>query len=178
MDTVGGPDAKKARWSPNSFGAPPQTVSSPSPPVMRLQTTVMPPRQASLRLFLMALRLPAFPDSAIPPPLTRPLETWLGLASPGNYSGAALTAAVTASNNAAGRTVYVGNLPTTASVDKLLNLVHLGPLEPIRILPETSCVFLSFLAGSTAGAFHADATIKKLSLHGHLPGPQSGCSCD
>jgi hypothetical protein len=64
------------------------------------------------------------------------------------------------------RTVYVGNLPATASVDELLNLVHFGPLESIRVLPEKSCVFLSFLEGGTAAAFHADATIKKLSLHG------------
>jgi RNA recognition motif-containing protein len=82
------------------------------------------------------------------------------------YSGAALSAALTASNNATGRTVYVGNLPATASVDELLNLVHFGPLESIRVLPEKSCVFLSFLEGATAAAFHADATIKKLSLHG------------
>ena len=60
----------------------------------------------------------------------------------------------------------MGNLPSTASVDELLNLVHFGPLESIRVLPEKSCVFLSFLDGSTAAAFHADATIKKLSLHG------------
>ncbi len=33
-------------------------------------------------------------------------------------------------------------------------------------LPEKSCVFLSFLNSSTAAVFHADATIKKLSLHG------------
>lgn len=69
-------------------------------------------------------------------------------------------------NNATGRTVYVGNLPATASVDELLNLVHFGPLESVRVLPEKSCVFLSFLDGSTAAAFHADATIKKLALHG------------
>ena len=71
-----------------------------------------------------------------------------------------------AQNNATGRTVYVGNLPATASVDELLNLVHFGPLESIRVLPEKSCVFLSFLDGATAAAFHADALIKKLSLHG------------
>ncbi|KAF8885993.1 hypothetical protein BD779DRAFT_1673434 [Infundibulicybe gibba] len=81
------------------------------------------------------------------------------------YSPAALTAALSASSNATGRTVYIGNLPSTASVDELLNLVHFGPLESIRVLPEKSCVFLSFLDGSTAAAFHADATIKKLALH-------------
>lgn len=84
----------------------------------------------------------------------------------GGYSPVALNAAINASSNATGRTVYVGNLPATASVDELLNLVHFGPLESIRVLPEKSCVFLSFLDGATAAAFHADATIKKLSLHG------------
>ncbi|KAH0588544.1 hypothetical protein H2248_004374 [Termitomyces sp. 'cryptogamus'] len=82
------------------------------------------------------------------------------------YSPAALSAALSASSNITGRTVYVGNLPATASVDELLNLVHFGPLESVRVLPEKSCVFLSFLDGATAAAFHADATIKKLSLHG------------
>ncbi|KAH6914070.1 RNA-binding protein Nrd1 [Coprinopsis sp. MPI-PUGE-AT-0042] len=84
----------------------------------------------------------------------------------GSYSPVALTAAMNASGNATGRTVYVGNLPATASVDELLNLVHFGPLESIRVLPEKSCVFLSFLDGATAAAFHADATVKKLALHG------------
>ncbi len=82
------------------------------------------------------------------------------------YSPAAITAALSAQNNQTARTVYVGNLPATASVDELLNLVHFGPLESIRVLPEKSCVFLSFLDGATAAAFHADALIKKLSLHG------------
>ena len=82
------------------------------------------------------------------------------------YSPAAITAALSAQSNSTARTVYVGNLPATASVDELLNLVHFGPLESIRVLPEKSCVFLSFLDGATAAAFHADALIKKLSLDG------------
>ncbi|QRV84296.1 RNA recognition motif protein [Ceratobasidium sp. AG-Ba] len=65
-----------------------------------------------------------------------------------------------------GRTVYVGNLPADASVDELLNLVRFGPLESVRVLPEKSCVFISFLDGATAAAFHADASVKKLALHG------------
>lgn len=82
------------------------------------------------------------------------------------YSPAALSAVLSATSNTTGRTVYVGNLPATASVDELLNLVHFGPLESVRVLPEKSCVFLSFLDGATAAAFHADATVKKLALHG------------
>ena len=82
------------------------------------------------------------------------------------FSPAALSAAMGAQSNTTGRTVYVGNLPSDASVDELLNLVHFGPLESIRVLPEKSCVFLSFLDGATAAAFHADATIKKMGLHG------------
>ena len=53
------------------------------------------------------------------------------------YSPAAITAALSAQNNNTARTVYVGNLPATASVDELLNLVHFGPLESIRVLPRS-----------------------------------------
>jgi hypothetical protein len=56
--------------------------------------------------------------------------------------------------------------PADASVDELLNLVRFGPIENVRLLPEKSCVFISFLDGSTAAAFHADASVKKLALHG------------
>lgn len=80
---------------------------------------------------------------------------------------AAAAAAAAAANNQTGRTVYIGNLPADASVDELLNLVHFGPLESVRVLPEKSCVFISFLDGATAAAFHADATVKKLGLHGN-----------
>ncbi|KAF8608460.1 hypothetical protein BDV93DRAFT_519494 [Ceratobasidium sp. AG-I] len=84
--------------------------------------------------------------------------------TPNNFAVAAAAAA--AANNQTGRTVYVGNLPADASVDELLNLVRYGPLEAVRVLPEKSCVFISFLDGATAAAFHADASVKKLALHG------------
>nr|KIR85433.1 cytoplasmic protein [Cryptococcus tetragattii IND107] len=84
----------------------------------------------------------------------------------GNYGPAAAAAAAAAAGNTTGRTVYVGNLPAEASVDELLNLVRFGPIEAVRLLPEKSCVFISFLDGSTAAAFHADACVKKLALHG------------
>lgn len=67
--------------------------------------------------------------------------------------------------NPSNRTVYVGNLPADASVDELLNLVKFGPIDNVRILPEKNCAFISFLDGSTATAFHADACVKKVSLH-------------
>ncbi|KAK4687739.1 hypothetical protein P7C73_g2371, partial [Tremellales sp. Uapishka_1] len=84
----------------------------------------------------------------------------------GNYGPAAAAAAAAARGNTTGRTVYVGNLPPDASVDELLNLVRFGPIEAVRLLPAKSCVFISFLDGSTAAAFHADACVKKLALHG------------
>ncbi|KAI0767164.1 hypothetical protein C8Q74DRAFT_1203489 [Fomes fomentarius] len=258
METVGGPDAKKARWSPTSFGAAaaanganglaanasaasgtrndafanygygPQAGiaqnggynNSPSPaaafngnplystPTLTLNTAVasngmpsqMSPNTAGPYTPQNQQPQSANPNSANPynfngynmlgmglptmgvlggfgyngqmaanfaqqmnqrlPSLTIPSPA----ASP--YSPAAITAALSAQNNTTARTVYVGNLPATASVDELLNLVHFGPLESIRVLPEKSCVFLSFLDGATAAAFHADALIKKLSLHG------------
>ncbi|GAA5889044.1 hypothetical protein JCM5296_007148 [Sporobolomyces johnsonii] len=66
-----------------------------------------------------------------------------------------------------GRTVYVGNLPSDASVDELLSQVRFGPIESIRILPEKSCAFISFLDPTTAAAFHSDALMRKIRLHDH-----------
>ena len=100
----------------------------------------------------------------------------------GNYGPAAAAAAAAAAGNTTGRTVYVGALPpgwsnprsrlqrfdkpADASVDELLNLVRFGPIESVRLVVQSSCVFISFLDGSTAAAFHADALVKKLALHG------------
>ncbi|KAI0090552.1 hypothetical protein BDY19DRAFT_717398 [Irpex rosettiformis] len=243
MDSVGGPDAKKARWSPNSFSTngvnglsngaasrdafanygygPQATISqsgfnshSPSnafssnplysTPSLSINTATngnglvgqMSPNTAGpftpqtqqtpasangngyggFSGYNMLMGMPGmlngFYNSQMGnftqqdfsqqrlPQLTIPTPT------AGPYSPAVLSAAVGAQGNATGRTVYIGNLPPTASVDELLNLVHFGPLESIRVLPEKSCVFLSFLDGAIAAAFHADALIKKLSLHG------------
>ena len=84
----------------------------------------------------------------------------------GNYGPAAAAAAFAAAGNTTGRTVYVGMLPSEASVDELLNLVRFGPIENVHVVPEDSCVFISFLNGSTAAAFYADASVKRLALHG------------
>jgi RNA recognition motif-containing protein len=84
----------------------------------------------------------------------------------GNYGPAAAAAAAAAAGNMTGRTVYIGNIPDDASADELLNLVRFGPIESVKILSDKSCVFISFLDGSTAAAFYADAQVKKLALRG------------
>ncbi|GBE80780.1 hypothetical protein BKA93DRAFT_817096 [Sparassis latifolia] len=247
MDAVGGPDAKKARWSPTSFG--PNGLSNPnaaardafanygygpqaninqagyasnsppggfnanplySTPSLTINTATAPngmqpqmspntagpytPQQqqppsasgnpnaqyGAFPFNMMGVGIPAMNLLTAYPAYNAqmanfaqnmgqqrvPSLTIPQLQAPGPYSPATLSAALAGQNNATGRTVYVGNLPATASVDELLNLVHFGPLESIRVLPEKSCVFLSFLDGATAAAFHADALIKKVSLHG------------
>ncbi|SNX83987.1 related to RNA binding protein Nrd1 (Negative regulator of differentiation) [Melanopsichium pennsylvanicum] len=85
--------------------------------------------------------------------------------TPGFVPNVAVLSAMPRQVNPLNRTVYVGNLPADASVDELLNLVKFGPIENVRILPEKNCAFISFLDGSTATAFHADACVKKVSLH-------------
>lgn len=75
-------------------------------------------------------------------------------------------AAHAAQNNPVIRTVYVGNLPGDASVDELLSLVRYGPIENVKILPDKSCAFISFLDPSVASAFQSDATLRKIRLHG------------
>ncbi|GAA96367.1 hypothetical protein E5Q_03033 [Mixia osmundae IAM 14324] len=64
------------------------------------------------------------------------------------------------------RTVYVGALPSDAAVDELLSQVRFGPIESVRILPEKSCAFISFLDSHTASAFHSDAQMRRIQLHG------------
>ena len=90
----------------------------------------------------------------------------LNLNIPAAQAAAYSPAALLSASGMPNRTVYVGNFPVTASVGELLNLVHFGPLESICVIREKCCVFLSYLESDTAAAFHADATIKKLSLHG------------
>jgi RNA recognition motif-containing protein len=65
-----------------------------------------------------------------------------------------------------GRTVYVGNLPADAAVDELLGQVRFGPIDTVKVLPEKNCAFISFLDPTTAAAFHSDALMRKIQLHG------------
>lgn len=51
-------------------------------------------------------------------------------------------------------------------MDELLNLVHFGPIENIKMVPESKCVFISFLNGSVAAAFVADAQVKRIAVKG------------
>ncbi|EOR02048.1 hypothetical protein E3P92_00871 [Wallemia ichthyophaga] len=65
-----------------------------------------------------------------------------------------------------GRNIYVGNLPSDATIDQLLNLVKFGPLESIKLFPEKSYAFLAFLDPTIAIQFYHDATTRKITLHG------------
>ncbi|BGP44685.1 hypothetical protein JCM10450v2_000499 [Rhodotorula kratochvilovae] len=88
-----------------------------------------------------------------------------GMAYP--IGGAQAMGGMGATQTPSTRTVYVGNLPSDASVDELLSQVRFGPIESIRILPEKSCAFISFLDPTTAAAFHSDALMRKIRLHDH-----------
>lgn len=64
------------------------------------------------------------------------------------------------------RTVYLGNVPSEALAEEILNNVRTGPIESIRILPEKNCAFISFLDVPSAQIFHTDASMRKLSIGG------------
>ncbi|CAH7686290.1 hypothetical protein BY996DRAFT_8496877 [Phakopsora pachyrhizi] len=86
-----------------------------------------------------------------------------GTFSPGLVSGLSQSGAI---NGQTGRTVYVGNLPADAAVDELLSQVRFGPIDTVKVLPEKNCAFISFLDPTTAAAFHSDALMRKIQLHG------------
>lgn len=165
---------KKARYSPSHFPSPlplngrSQQASTPTSPfvpmmgmgMMGMNMGMYPVGMGMVSLSIYQNSCQNYPgNQRIGQPMNPATMT-------GNYGPAAAAAAAAAAGNQTGRTVYVGNLPADASVDELLNLVRFGPIESVRLLPEKSCVFISFLDGSTAAAFHADASVKKLALHG------------
>ncbi|CAH7668916.1 hypothetical protein PPACK8108_LOCUS3489 [Phakopsora pachyrhizi] len=86
-----------------------------------------------------------------------------GTFSPGLVSGISQLGAI---NGQTGQTVYVGNLPADVAVDELLSQVCFGPIDIVKVLPEKNCAFISFLDPTTAAAFHSDALMRKIQLHG------------
>jgi RNA recognition motif-containing protein len=64
------------------------------------------------------------------------------------------------------RTVYLGNIPADTTAEEILNHVRSGQIESVRVLPDKTCAFISFLESDSANRFHADAILKKLTIHG------------
>lgn len=52
------------------------------------------------------------------------------------------------------RTIWIGNLPPGLPVERLLDQVHFGALESVKIIPEKNCAFLVFLDPMDAAAFY------------------------
>lgn len=46
-----------------------------------------------------------------------------------------------------------------------MSQVRFGPIESVKILPEKSCAFISFLTPGVAEAFHSDMVLRKIHLH-------------
>lgn len=65
------------------------------------------------------------------------------------------------------RTVYLGNVPPETTAEELLNHVRSGIVESVKIVPEKTCAFVSFLDHASAAHFHSDAILKKLSIKGN-----------
>jgi RNA recognition motif-containing protein len=64
------------------------------------------------------------------------------------------------------RTVYLGNIPSEATAEEILNNVRTGSVESIRILPEKNCAFISFLDIASAQLFYTDASLRKIAVGG------------
>lgn len=67
--------------------------------------------------------------------------------------------------SAGSRTVYLGNIPSEVTAEELLNHVHSGVVESLKLVPEKNCAFISFLNTAAASHFYSDAILKKLSLN-------------
>ncbi|KAL7750761.1 hypothetical protein RI367_003718 [Sorochytrium milnesiophthora] len=65
------------------------------------------------------------------------------------------------------RTLYIGNLPVGVTAENVLDTVHVGMVEAIRMLPEKNCAFVSFVDPSAANSFYVSCQgINKLCVSG------------
>ncbi|KAJ1923885.1 hypothetical protein IWQ60_005579 [Tieghemiomyces parasiticus] len=74
------------------------------------------------------------------------------------------------------RTVYLGGVPAGVTPREILDLVSVGPVEAVRILPEKNCAFVAFLDPSTAMAMITMAGQAGLNLQGQIVRPRFGNS--
>lgn len=65
------------------------------------------------------------------------------------------------------RTVYLGNLSPKTSIKDILDHVRGGLIEEIKVLPDRSCAFVSFVEETSALLFHSDAILKRLRINGN-----------
>lgn len=68
--------------------------------------------------------------------------------------------------SAPSKTVYLGNIPPSLTIRELLDHVRSGVVEEVKILPEKTCAFLTFVDESAALLFHSDAILKRLHIDG------------
>jgi hypothetical protein len=55
------------------------------------------------------------------------------------------------------RTIYLGNLKRSTTVEDLCNVIRGGALERIRLIPEKRIAFVSFISAASAADFHRRA---------------------
>ncbi|CAN6613510.1 hypothetical protein TRVA0_005S02718 [Trichomonascus vanleenenianus] len=65
------------------------------------------------------------------------------------------------------RTVYLGNVPADTTPEELLSHVRSGIVESVKLVPDKTCAFISFLDHASAAHFHSDAVLKNLTVNGH-----------
>ncbi|CAJ0910704.1 16909_t:CDS:2, partial [Entrophospora sp. SA101] len=70
------------------------------------------------------------------------------------------------STNIIRRTVYLGNLPSNVEVYKLINQIKVGPLESVKLHPDNTCAFISFMNAILAKAFYDEAMTKQIFYEG------------
>lgn len=99
------------------------------------------------------------PTGSFSPSPDYPLTPYL----PQYYSPSPVLESMEASGSS--RTVYLGNVPPEITAEELLNHVHSGIVESLKLFPKKNCAFISFLNAASASHFYSDAILKKLTLN-------------
>lgn len=64
------------------------------------------------------------------------------------------------------RTVYLGGLPPDTTFKEIFDIIKVGPVESVRLLPEKDCAFIDFCVEADASAFRLKFRGKRLNIRG------------
>lgn len=69
--------------------------------------------------------------------------------------------------SAPSRTVYLGNLPSDITLNRLLDYVNCGIIEDCKIINDKNCALVTFVDDNAALLFHSDCILRRLVIDGN-----------
>jgi RNA recognition motif-containing protein len=65
------------------------------------------------------------------------------------------------------RTLYLGNLSSDTTIEDILSSIRGGIVEQIKLFPERSCAFVTFLDPAVSTAIYSEAQTRRIMINGN-----------